>query len=75
MATINRITDVDIATAAAMDDLDSACGLLGALAGIPDGDIAASVFSDVHFDWRSASRTARAARIRSWLNMEHHHYG
>jgi hypothetical protein len=24
MATINRITDVDIATAAAMDDLDSA---------------------------------------------------
>ena len=50
-------------------------GLLQALAGIPDGDnIAASVFSDVHFDWRSASRTARAARIRSWLNMEHHHY-
>ena len=53
MATINldRITDVAIATVAAMDDLDSARGLLQALAGIPDGDnIAASVFSDVHFD-------------------------
>ena len=78
MATINldRITDVAIATVAAMDDLDSARGLLQALAGIPDGDnVAASLFSDVHFDWRSASRTARAARIRSWLNMEHHHYG
>jgi len=53
MATINldRITDVAIATVAAMDDLDSARGLLRELTGIPDGDnIAASVFSDVHFD-------------------------
>ena len=83
MATINRdrITDVAIATVAAMDDLDSARGLRNLRSTVicyghhQTRPHHARRFSNVHFDWRSASRTARAARIRSWLNMEHHHYG
>ena len=72
MATIDldRITDHDIAAAVAMDDLDSACGMLQAIAGITDGGVAGVVFSDIDFDWPTATARAREAMIKHWLATE-----
>ena len=70
MIDIDKITDHDIGAAAAMDDLDSACAVLRAIAGIADGRVAGIVFSDIDFDWRAATTKRREAMILRWLATE-----
>ncbi len=66
---INAITESDIATAIAMDDIDDACSYLQDIAGITDGGIAADCFSDVNFDW-ARDVTKRERMTRDWLATE-----
>jgi len=70
VADIDKITDHDIAAAVAIDDLDSACAMLQAIAGIADGGVAGVVFSDIDFDWPTATAKGREAMIRHWLATE-----
>jgi hypothetical protein len=70
MTDIDKITDHDIGAAVAMDDSDSACAMLRAIAGIADGRVAGIVFSDIDFDWRAATTKQREAMIRRWLATE-----
>jgi hypothetical protein len=66
----NAITAADIATAVAMNDLDDACRHLQNIAGITDGGVAGMCFSDINFDWASATLGDREVKIRGWLQTE-----
>jgi hypothetical protein len=70
MAKINLITPQDIEAAASMPDLDAACLSLQEIAEIEDGGVAAMCFSDINFEWETATKDDRMAKIANWLETE-----
>jgi hypothetical protein len=68
--TIANIRESDILTAILKDDLDDACAYLQGIAGITDGGIASVCFSDVDFDWATATKDEREEKTRAWLETE-----
>jgi len=68
---LDKITDADIAKAAANPDQNAALADLQDIAQIESGDVAAQVFSDMDEDeWRSASVAEREEKVRDWLRIE-----
>lgn len=65
---VSSVKDSDVATAAAMDDLDGAALHIQKIAGISTGDVAGISLNEK--DWRSADKSTRIQMIRSWLKNE-----
>jgi hypothetical protein len=70
LTTLRRITEADIKAAALIDDLDDACGAIQQKAEIEDGGVAGHAFSDIQFDWATASHAERENRLHAWLKLE-----
>ena len=68
---LNKITDADIARAAANPDMNEALAPLAIISQVDSGDVAAQVFSNMSEDeWRAASVAEREAKIRDWIRVE-----
>jgi hypothetical protein len=68
---LNKITDADIARAAANPDMNEALAPLAIISQVDSGDVAAQVFSNMNEDeWRAASVAEREAKIRDWIRVE-----
>jgi hypothetical protein len=67
---LDKITESDIQRAIEIDDIDAAVLGLQTIAGIDDGGIASVCFSDIGFDWPTASREQRLDKVRGWLKVE-----
>jgi hypothetical protein len=63
-----EVSKAQLETAAANDDLDAALLPIMNLCGIEDGGVAGQVFSG--FDWPTATKTDRMAKLEYWLRVE-----